>query len=140
MKYYVDTCIFLNVWKGEIGPNKRRPFYKISDEFLKEYKKDKLISTKVLAEIERKLSKAEFKARCFQLLDELETLDIPEDVIAQAQRMYQDTKKEISFADIIHMLMAEREGAILVTRDRTLMKIAREHYISVASPDALVRY
>jgi predicted nucleic acid-binding protein len=140
MKYYIDTCIFLNVWKGEVGPNKKWPFYRTSDEFLKKYKKDILISTKVLTEIERKLSEGEFKIRCLQLLDELETLDVPEDVIAQAQRIYQDIDKEISFADIIHMLMTEREGATLITRDRALMTIARAYDISVASPDDLVRY
>jgi predicted nucleic acid-binding protein len=139
MKYYIDTCIFLNVWKREVGPNKKKPFYLSAHKFLQQYSDKLLISTAVLYELEKQLTPQEFEERCAQL-KKCEIISIPQDVEEQAKRIYQEIEERISMSDIIHMLLAEREGAILITRDRALIRTAKEYYITVKRPDDLVRY
>jgi predicted nucleic acid-binding protein len=44
---------------------------------------------------------------------------------------------EISFYDIIHMIIASKTGAILVTRDRKLLESAKKFSIVAHRPEEL---
>ncbi len=44
---------------------------------------------------------------------------------------------EISFYDVIHMMLAKKTNSILVTRDRLLIQIAKNYSVIVKKPEEL---
>ena len=45
--------------------------------------------------------------------------------------------KEISFYDVIHMLLAKKTNAVLVTRDKLLIQLARNYSVIAKKPEEL---
>jgi predicted nucleic acid-binding protein len=46
--------------------------------------------------------------------------------------------QDISFYDIIHMLLAKKTNSILVTRDKQLIQFAEKHFCSVKKPEEIL--
>lgn len=141
--YYVDTCIWLNLFKKEGDPTKGTPYWKLAKEFLEKvmFSEDEIIySGFVLKEIKYKLNdiklfneKHEFLKRepSFRFVKATN-----EDYLL-ARTLESEFKFEISFFDCLHVAMAKRLGSILVTRDKALIEAAKKH-ITINKPENLL--
>jgi len=55
--------------------------------------------------------------------------------MASARKIEAEINYEISFYDIIHMLLAKQADAILITRDQKLIKIAARYGVEAKAPE-----
>jgi predicted nucleic acid-binding protein len=56
-------------------------------------------------------------------------------LVSRARHIESEERFNISFYDILHMLIAEKEEAMLITRDRKLLELAQKHHILAATPE-----
>lgn len=136
--YYVDTCIWLNLFKKEGDPSKGIPYWKIAHDFI-----DKAITTKdeifyssqVLNEIKYKLADdAKFKARGSYLEENFIFVKTIEEDYILARELESKSKFKISFYDCIHIAICKRRDCVLITRDKLLIEFAK-YYIRVKKPE-----
>ncbi|MEK6845880.1 MAG: PIN domain-containing protein [Nanoarchaeota archaeon] len=141
--YYVDSCIWLNLFKEEGDPTKGIPYWLLAKSFIEGImfsEEDEIIYTGfVLKEIRYKLN----DEKLFQ--DRLEFLRkepkfrfvkaTPEDYDL-ARKLESEFKFEISFFDCIHIAICKRLNAHLVTRDQILIEASKK-YILVDKPENL---
>ncbi len=137
--YYLDTCIWLNLFQKEGDPTKGKPYWEIAEEFIGEYKGEIAYSGIVLRELEINLEKNDFQRRKKFLEESIfkKILVIEEDKqkARKLESMYGFT---ISFYDLVHMFTTKRIGAILITRDKQLLRVAKENGVSVKKPEELL--
>ncbi|MAE13746.1 hypothetical protein CMO92_04220 [Candidatus Woesearchaeota archaeon] len=137
---YVDTCIWLNIFKKEIGPSRAIPFWKsaqtaIHSAFSSHY--EIMASTIILKELEYKVGK-NFRdiQRLFKqipiYLEKTKREDYDFARILEKKHSYC-----IGFCDCLHIAIAKRKNAVLITRDKKLIEIARR-YIEVKKPESFV--
>jgi len=136
MRFYIDTCVFLNVWKKEVGPNPAQPFWEKSLLFLHKHKGHILISSAVLQELGQP---TEGRKRIDALLEAHAITRVNTDgqLMALAETLA-EKEKSISFLDAIHLLVAKREGATLVTRDKNLLKVATREGVCCGTPEQFI--
>jgi predicted nucleic acid-binding protein len=141
MKYYIDSCIWLNLFKKEGDARKGVPYWKIAKNFVRhciENKKQIIFSTIVVKEISFKLSESFRKIE--KELGDISNSEIiktcPEDYDL-ARKIEIDNNFEIGFYDCLHTVICRRIGAILVTRDRDLLKIGKK-YVNILKPENLL--
>ncbi len=131
--YYVDTCIFLNIWKREVGPDPRRPFWKGSEEFLKPHDDEIAISTVVMRELELKLQKEFLELR--KGIETVPRLTPDEEIFRRARKIESTERFTLSFYDILHALLAREHSLVLVTRDEKLLAFCRRSGVAAARPE-----
>ncbi|MEK6864237.1 MAG: type II toxin-antitoxin system VapC family toxin [Nanoarchaeota archaeon] len=129
--YYVDSCIYINLWQNETG-NPLFPFWKSAQAFLKRCEEEGNLtyySGYVLKEIEHVLGNEIFieKREIFLKNQNMIRLFATDEELALGRKLEAQLEYSISFFDIMHMILAKRADAILVTRDRKLI-IAAIHY------------
>ncbi len=135
-KFYVDTCIYLNLWKKEkLFWEKALSFFEKREEHDEKISYSKLI----IKELKYILSEKEFehKRNLFRENRFEEIKLITEDII-NARKIETEIKYELSFYDILHMLLARKSQSILITRDRKLIKIARKYNIKTKRPEEIL--
>jgi len=140
MAYYVDTCIYVNLWQKETGRH-GQPFWRYAAEFFRiiEEKEEILcFSGFVLKEIQFILSPEEFmkKRPAFDLPP---FWKIPADDYAYSQARELESREQyiISFFDCMHIVLALRSSSVLITRDRKLLEIAKK-YCDAATPEEII--
>ncbi len=132
--FYVDTCIYLNLWKME------KRFWKIAKHFFEKYKSHTFYySGFVLKEIQYKIKKDLFieKRKLFCKNNNFIKFIANKNLIDKARDIEIETNFEISFFDIIHMLIAKETNSILITRDQKLIQTCKEYNINVNKPEEL---
>jgi predicted nucleic acid-binding protein len=138
--YYVDTCIYLNLWwKEEIGSLK---VWRYAKDFLENAESNHNIiyySGYILKELLHKLSKEEFdiKKEMFEFTNNYKKITMNEEEYEKARKIEKEIGVEISFFDIIHMLLAKKTNSILVTRDNKLIKVAEKYGVKALKPEQL---
>jgi len=135
--YYVDSCIWLNLFKKEGDPTKGVPYWKLAKDFL-EQNNQLIISTIVLKELSYKLeNQFEEKLKFFKDTEFVKIIEtMPEDY--DLARKFEDEETfKISFYDYLHVAIAKRINAQLITRDKDLMDFASKH-IEVFKPEDLL--
>jgi predicted nucleic acid-binding protein len=142
--FYVDSCIWLNLFKKEGDPTKGVPYWKIAEDFINKviFSEDKEIiySGQVLREIQFKLNNEElFKDRLEFINGEekFKRIDVTKEDSAFARKLESESNFDISFYDCIHIAICKRLNIVLVTRDNDLMEFAKD-YISVDKPENLL--
>ena len=137
--YYVDTCIWLNLFKKEGGALDKEPWWltaKVFFEYIKKNNEEVIVSTIVLKELSFKCGTA-FPA-VHQFFQEMEWVKIVkttnEDYIKA--RTYERSHRLLSFYDYIHVAIAQRTNAVLITRDKALSEFAAGK-IDVKKPEQL---
>lgn len=55
-----------------------------------------------------------------------------------ARKIESETNYEISFYDIIHMLLAKKTKSIFITRDYKLIEIAERYFVEVKKPEEIL--
>ncbi|MBI4146546.1 PIN domain-containing protein [Candidatus Woesearchaeota archaeon] len=143
MKYYVDTSIWLNLFKKEGDRARGVPYWQLAKEFLERVlfsKDDALVySGIVLRELQIKLGEPTYQEKKRWFEEEPKFLKVEvvnEDKIA-ARKLESHYDFEISFYDLLHTVLAKRLGLALVTRDEQLLKIAKENGVQAAKPEEL---
>ena len=132
--FYVDTCIYLNLWKKE------EPFWRSAEKFFNKQQDGCIYySSFVLKELKHKISYKDFVKKQSVILHNPMFKRVFSDnlLFGLARRIENEIDFEISFFDILHMLLAKKVNAILVTRDIKLLKIAREYNITAKKPEEL---
>lgn len=141
-KYYLDTCIWLNLFKKEGDPRKGKPYWEIADDFIRSIIAEKhilLYSEIILRELQIKLSQEEYQQRS-QLIknmpctQKIEVLSEDKQIARQLESVY---SFDISFYDLLNLVLAKRYNAVLVTRDKLLLKRCKENNVSALKPEEL---
>ena len=139
--FYVDTCIWLNLFKKEGDSTKGTPYWKIAEDFVSKVKKnnDKIIvSTIVLKELSFKAGEI-FKIikQFFEGEEYIEMVKSTNDDFKFARKLESKSGFEISFYDCLHIAISKRLNFALVTRDNKLIDFAEE-YVEAKRPEDLV--
>jgi predicted nucleic acid-binding protein len=142
-KYYVDTCIWLNLFKKEVGPATRYPYWRSAEEFIQNiiFSSDSEIiySGFVLKEIREKLKDeiSYFEKEKFFKEDKRFSFvkATPEDYFL-GRKLESTFNFKISFFDCLHIAITKRVGAVLVTRDNLLIRYASS-YVPAKRPEDL---
>lgn len=143
MKYYVDTSIWLNLFKKEGDSSKGIPYWKIAKDFIEKVtfsEDDEIIySGIILRELQIKLSKTEYEEKRKFFSDEYKfvKVDVLQEDKINARKFESAYNFEISFYDLIHLMICKRLKLILITRDRHLISIAKENKIPAYLPEEL---
>lgn len=139
-RYYIDTCIYLNLWqKEEInGIN----LWEYAKDFLEKMDNNRFViyySGFILKELMHVLTKEEFESKriLFESSPNFKKVFLSEDELQKARRIEKETKNKISFFDIIHMLLAKKTNSVLITRDRKLIQTSEKYGIEAKRPEEL---
>ena len=141
--FYVDSCIWLNLFKKEGDPTKGIPYWKIAEDFVEKiiFSKDKEIvySGFILKELKNILNNERlFKEKLLFFKEEnFNFVKATEDDYYFARKLESKLRYELSFYDCLHIAICKRLNLILITRDNYLIKSARK-YISVNKPEELI--
>jgi predicted nucleic acid-binding protein len=140
--FYVDSCVYINLWQKEVSKT-GNPLWKFAQDFFEYAEKGKkviYVSGFVIKELGFVLDSAEFEKKKDIFNDEIRfrrIIAIPEDY-DNARRLESATNFEISFFDCMHVILARRLGATLITRDGDLIKVALSR-CPTARPEDVVR-
>ncbi len=138
--YYVDSCIYLNLWQEEVGEN-GSPFWEYAKKFFEKAEENHSViyySGFLLKELMFILDMDEY----LQKRDLFEDSFIFKKVVLSKEEFQLAvlTKKqnmEISLYDIIHIILAKKTNSILITRDRLLMQLAEKFSVIAKKPEEL---
>jgi predicted nucleic acid-binding protein len=131
--YYLDTCIWLNLFFKEGDESKGIPYWKIAEDFIK---RDVhiIVSTINLKEIELKM---DLKPALFLFRKRSITPFRTENEDYTLARKFENQDKTLSFYDYLHVAIALRRKAILITRDKALLAFAKS-YMEAYKPEELI--
>ncbi len=138
--HYVDTCIWINLFKKEGDETKGIPYWKLAKDFIEQVEDDHgiiIVSTITLKELTFKLGdKLDYVKQFFQESGFIHIIKtIPEDY--QQARQWEREHQRLSFYDYLHAAIAQRLNVPLITRDRDLIEFAQE-YVEVFKPEDLL--
>ena len=141
-KYYVDTSVWLNLFKKEGDETKGIPFWKSAEDFIayvEQHEGTIFVSTIVLKESYFKLQeKFQVAKDFFKNHKNIKIIKTTNDDYELARRLEQTHSFKLSFYDFLHIAIAKRLSVPLITRDGDLIEVAKE-LISVKKPENLIR-
>src|SRR3989338_155957 len=140
--YYVDTCVWLNLFKKEGDLSKGLPYWKLAENFIEKTMKSPdmkiAYSGIILRELQIILEEEYNKKRKFfeedPLFLKIELL--PEDK-TKARILESQYQFKISFYDLLHMMVCKRLSMTLITRDNQLLRIAKENKVTAMKQEQL---
>jgi len=141
--FYVDSCIYLNLWQEEGDPSKGIPYWKIAKDFFEKFDNEETIiyySGFLLKELKFILTEEEFnnKRKLLDSRPNFRKIDISDEELSKARKIESELNYEISFFDIIHLLLSIKTNSILVTRDRKLLDISKNYEAVAKRPEELL--
>jgi len=142
--FYVDSCIWLNLFKKEGDSAKGVPYWKMVEDFISKvmFSEDKGIvySGCVLREIQFKLNNEELFRDRLEFMEgeeKFKCIEVAKEDCVFARKLESESNFGISFYDCIHVAVCKRLNLVLVTRDNGLIEFAR-NYIVVDKPENLL--
>lgn len=140
--YYVDSCIYLNLWKKE-ADNSGNLLWKFAEDFFNKVEDRKLIiyySGFLLKELMFTLGIEEYleKLEWFNYSPEFKRATLTKEEYEEAQRLKDINTSNISFFDIIYVICARKTGSILITRDRGLIEFAKKLNVEAKKPEEIL--
>ncbi len=140
--FYVDTCIYLNLWQKEGNKIFGVPYWKFAKDFFEKFEKSFIIyySGFILKELKFILSEKEFnnKMRLFEISPNFIRIKLSLEEFNQARKIERASNYRLSFYDIIHMLLAKKTNSILITRDKKLLKTSKKFSVIAKKPEQLL--
>ncbi len=151
--YYVDSCIYLNLWKKEVdesGNNlwefAKNFFKKVDDEISIIYYSGYLLKELMFVFDEKKFID---KLELFNFSSNFKRVNLTKEEYMIAKKIKKENSEiiakkikkensEISFYDIIHMLLAKKTNSILIIRDSFLINLAKEYQVIVKKPEEIL--
>ena len=140
--FYIDSCIWLNLFKKEESQSGDLKYWEIAKNFIESiiFSKDKEIvyTGFVLKELKFKLDEKTFneKQLFFKNEERFHFIKATEAEYTLARKLESDLNFEISFFDCIHVAICKRLNLVLITRDEKLIEYAKE-YIESDKPENL---
>ena len=143
--FYLDTCIWLNLFKKEGNPEKGIPYWKLAKDFIEKVifsKNSEIIySGIVIKEIKFKLKDEEKLKEKLSFLEKenrFKFIEVTEKDYSFAKKLESELMYGLSFYDCLHIAICKRLNFILVTRDKYLIKIAKKHIIAGKPEELLI--
>jgi len=135
--YYVDSCIWLNLFKKEGDATKGTPYWKLAENFIEDA--DKIIASSiVIKEISFKIpEKMDEVMKFFKENDYVELIKTKPEDYDLARKFENEEEFKISFYDYLHVAISKRLNIPLITRDNELVKFAKKH-VEVFKPEELI--
>jgi predicted nucleic acid-binding protein len=149
MKLYLDANIYYNLWKDEVVKG-IIPAGLYAEQLFERLERDSglvLVVSDFLADI-ISYNNRSFGELFKKLMSKLKALNILEFVRLEygmrqrASRLvlrYRRRYPTLDFEDIVHLLLAKKSGAILVTRDEELIAVAHEEKVQAGYPENVVK-
>jgi|SRR3989338_4698725 len=135
--YYVDSCIWLNLFKKEGDASKGVPYWKLAKDFL-EAGHSIVVSTITLKELSFHIKdKFDYVMNFFKHSDSIKIIKTTNEDYDLARKFESDEEFAISFYDYLHVAIAKRLQIPLITRDKELIDFASKH-IEVFKPEDLL--
>src|SRR3989344_2800738 len=140
--FYIDSCIWLNLWKKEENANKGVKYWEIAKDFIEKImfsKDEEIIYTGfVLKELKFKLDEDTFneKMSFFKTEQRFRFVKATDEDYSFARKLESESHYEISFFDCIHIAICKRLNFTLITRDEKLIEFAKK-YIQAERPENL---
>ena len=138
MKFYVDTNIYLNLWKKEGDATKGIPYWKLAKDFMDKVEKENsviMFTGLILKELQYKLTDEQFKEKSALLESTYQKVDVIEDDYKNARKLESKSKFEISFYDCLHISVCKRLNLVLVTRDALMLSFAKDEGVKCRKPE-----
>ncbi|HLC54011.1 MAG TPA: PIN domain-containing protein [Candidatus Nanoarchaeia archaeon] len=139
-EYYLDTCIWLNLFKKEGDEKKGIPYWKLAKYFIERVEENNekiIVSTIVLKEIYFVArDKFEFIRNFFKETEFIEIVRTNTGDYDLA-REWESKDKKLSFYDYLHIAITKRLNADLITRDEELIRFAKS-CVSAFKPEDLI--
>src|SRR3989338_3488731 len=127
-EYYLDSCIWLNLFKKEGDSTKGIPYWKLAKDFIEQVENGRgmiFVSTIVLKELSFKLGEKFYDVKqFFKGSGFIKIIKTTNDDYNLA-REFEQQHGFISFYDYLHVAIAKRLGVPLITRDNDLMEFAK---------------
>lgn len=143
-RFYVDSCIWLNLFKKEGDASKGKPYWEIAEEFIEDVmssEDDEILSSGfVLREIEHDLNDEHLfkeKEAFIKGHERFYAVAPSEEEYRLARDFEAVSKYTISFYDCLHLAICSKRRFILVTRDRKLLAFAKQ-YVFAEKPENLI--
>lgn len=141
--YYIDACIYLNLWQKEIDYNTGALLWKFAKDFLEKVETENSIvyySGYLLKELSFILEKETFnkKLQIFNFSPNFKRINLSINEYSLARKIEKESNYEVSFYDIIHMLLAKKTKSIFITRDNKLINISKKYGVVVKRPEELL--
>lgn len=138
--YYVDSCIYLNLWKKEIDEY-GNPLWKFAKEFFEKAENECSIiyySGFLLKELMFILSTEEYldKRDLFESSPNFKKVLLSKEEFDLARKIKNEI--QISFYDVIHLLLAKKTGSIFITRDKLLIEFAKNINVETKKPEEIL--
>jgi len=142
-RYYIDTCIYLNLWQKEVDEKTGALLWKFAKDFLEKAETENLTvyySGYLLKELSFVLEKDIFnkKLQMFNFSPNFKRINLSISEYNSARRIEKESNYEVSFYDIIHMLLTKKTKSLLITRDNKLIDISRKYNLVVKRPEDLL--
>ena len=139
--YYVDSCIYLNLWQKEITDTNEE-LWKYSKEFFeKADSEDSIIyySGFLLKELMFILTTEEYlqKVELFENSQNFRKVILSKEEFSLVTEI-KKKNQEVSLYDIIHLFLVKKTNSILITRDKLLIELAKQFSINVKKPEELL--
>src|SRR3989344_2414934 len=139
--YYPDSCIYLNLWKKEVDEF-GNPLWKFAKDFFEKAEGEGSIiyySGFLLKELMFILSTEEYlnKRELFESSPNFKKVILSKEEYDLVRKI-KDENAQISFYDIIHMLLAKKTGSILITRDKLLIEISKIFSVEARKPEEIL--
>ena len=142
MKFYVDTNIYLNLWKKEGDAAKGIPYWKLAKDFFDKTEKewDEIIFTGlILKELQYKLTKEQFREKGDLLKSSFHKVELTQEDYKLARKLESKNKFEIGFYDCLHIAVCKRLDLILITRDALLLTAAKDEGLNCGKPEKFLQ-
>ena len=129
--FYLDSCIWLNLFKKEGSLSKGMPYWKIAKDFIEKiiFSKDKslIYSGLVFKELKYILGDEIFNKIKLYLKKEAKFVSLNEEDYNFARTLEVTTKPKLSFFDYLHIAVCKRLNLVLITRDKDLIFYIRQY-------------
>lgn len=139
--FYLDTCIWLNLFKKEGDKTKGVPYWKSASDFIHRVSKDNnriIVSTIILKELKFTAEeKFEDIMKFFKDSEFIKIIKTTNEDYDFARRLESDEDYKISFYDYLHIGIVKRLKIPLITRDKDMIKVA-EKLVEVNKPEDLL--
>ena len=138
--YYIDSCVYLNLWKKEVDVFGNKLWELAKDFFEKTESENAIIyySGFLLKELMFLLSTEEYlqKRDLFDSSPNFKKITLSKEEYELARKINKKNT-EISFYDVIHMLLTKKTNSILVTRDKLLIQLSKDFSLTAKRPEEL---
>jgi predicted nucleic acid-binding protein len=138
MKFYLDTCIWLNIYKKNEKKKEFEESKKLIEKLLFNNKHKIYYSGFILKELRHKLSEKSFqKIRLFLRNEKTIFIKANEQDYELARKFEKSEKNNISFFDYLHFSLCKNRELVFVTRDKELLNFSKDK-INAFRPDELL--